>query len=346
MTLRIIVLFLFSEFCSGQSDISPKLLYEINARLDTSFHKISVSATVKIPQDLNIPQDTVWFHLWANAYSNSQNSFTNEQLKRGSTSFYFRNEKEFSKIEAIKVLVMGRESEFVYKDIGKEMIGVILSDKSSFDGVITFNFDLKLPKLIDGLGYEEGDYYLRNFYPKLVFYNGKKWQIAPHKQFADEWGYNSDIILSLELPGIYKLYSNGIIKIEDKVNRIVGSNIKDLTVVLFDDVKNELSGFITFPDGSNIPYSLVLLEETKFEWSSTDSLIQQIAGSLYNYLGKYPFTSLTILVGKGCYACFKSDGIVQIEIKGDKSLKNLYFGILQMNGSMVALWLMPISIHG
>lgn len=59
------------------------------------------------------------------------------------------------------------DARFVFKDESKEILGVIIDKQSSFSGIITIEYNLKLPALINGLGYEHGNYYLRNFTPNL-----------------------------------------------------------------------------------------------------------------------------------------------------------------------------------
>ena len=84
------ILLLFAVFITSLSVLhAQKLFYEVIAHVDTAYRTVDVSTKINIPSELKIPGDTVWFHLWANAFSNTRNEFSEEQLKHGLTSFYF-----------------------------------------------------------------------------------------------------------------------------------------------------------------------------------------------------------------------------------------------------------------
>jgi hypothetical protein len=54
---------------------------------------------------------------------------------------------------------------YFFKDEGQEFVG-ILAEKAE---IINFSYTIHLPKLIDGLGYSNGNYFLHNFYPQLYY---------------------------------------------------------------------------------------------------------------------------------------------------------------------------------
>jgi hypothetical protein len=292
------------SFLHGQ-----KPFYEVIANVDTSNESGHVITKINIPSELNIPGDTVWFHLWANAYSNTGNEFTEEQLKYGFTTFYFREETKLSKISDIKITENQNPVSFVFKDQSKEILGVIVGDKKLFSGTITIEYNLRLPALINGLGYETGNYYLRNFYPKLVRYENKVWQTYQYRQFVDEWGYNSDVMLKLYGMEGFVPFSNGTVVNVGKSFEISAKNVKELAIVV---LKSEHKNILSSSENENFSYRLISVNEHSLNFEVVDTTIQKVAFRMSQYLGKFPNESLTILIGKGCNTCFKTDGMVMV----------------------------------
>ena len=305
---------------------AQNLAYDINAHLDTVKKTVHVQTKIHIPTSLSLSGDTLWFHLWANAYSNTSNEFTEEQLKYGQTSFYFRDQNKLSVVEDIKVSVDQNDARFVFKDESKEILGVIIDKQSSFSGIITIEYNLKLPALINGLGYEHGNYYLRNFYPKLAEYENKVWQTYQYRQFVDECGYNTDVLLKLYGMEGLAPFSNGNVVNDVKSFEITAKNVKELAIVMLNNEKIKL---LSSSENKNFSYRLISLNNHSLNFEELDTTIQKVASRISEYLGKFPFESLTIFIGKGCYNCFKTDGMVMVnEPKDGKRVEKWLVSIL------------------
>ncbi|MBP6238327.1 MAG: hypothetical protein KA536_19385 [Saprospiraceae bacterium] len=321
------ILLLFAVFITSLSVLhAQKLFYEVIAHVDTAYRTVDVSTKINIPSELKIPGDTVWFHLWANAFSNTRNEFTEEQLKHGLTSFYFRDQNKLSEINDIKVTVQQNPASYVFKDDSNEILGVIVGSQSIFSGNVTIEYKLKLPALVNGLGYEKGNFYLGNFYPKLAMFDNNMWQTYHYRQYADEWGHDSDVLLKLYGLQGFVPFSNGSTVNTNNPLEISAKNVLDLAVVL---VKRESTRLFSYSDENNISYRLVFLNDSSMMLQNVDSVIQKISYGLSKHLGKYPFDTLTILIGKGCYACFKTNGMVLTnEPDKDKSVEEWLVSIL------------------
>jgi len=315
------LIFISLFFLHGQ-----KPFYEVVANVDTSNKSVHIIAKINIPSGLNIPADTVWFHLWANAYSITSNEFTEEQLKYGFTSFYFRDDNKLSKISDIKITENQNPVSYVFKDQSKEILGVIIGNKNIYSGTITFEYNLRLPELINGLGYEKGNYFLRNFYPKLASYENKVWQTYQYRQFMDEWGYDTDVLLKLYGMESYFPFSNGTVVNNVKFFEISAKNVKELAIVM---LKNENKNLLKSSENNNFSYRLISLNSHSLSQADVDTTIQKVAFRMSEYLGKFPFESLTIFIGKGCNSCFKTDGMVMVnEPKDGKRVEKWLVSIL------------------
>ena len=312
MTWRLFIFIFITNFGFIHAQEYARPQYNIEAELDTASNSIEVLAKIDIPKSLGLPKDTIWFHLWANAYSNTNNEFTKEQLSFGSTNFYFTKESKLSKISDLIVKSGNQALSYVFKDDGQEILGVIIKDIPVFNGNISFKYKLKLPHLRDGLGYRKGDYFLRNFYPKLAIYEGNQWQVSQHRQFADEQGYRSFIELKLTTPGGFDFYANGSIVLDDYFVTISATNILDLTITMFSEKKRNISGILSYPDHKSVPFDIVVIDSSLYK----DSLEKIVVGleksfkGMSEKFGPYPYEKLTILIGEKCVNCYLSDGLI------------------------------------
>lgn len=326
MTWRLFIFIFITNlgFIHAQEIVRP--LYKIEAELDTSNHTVTVLTKIAIPKSLGLPKDTIWFHLWANAYSNNNNAFTDEQLSFGNENFYFSKESKLSKISGLVVKSGNQPLSYVFKDDGQEILGVVINDISSFDGTISFDYKLKLPYLRDGLGYRKGDYFLRNFYPKLAIYEGNQWQLSQHRQFDDEQGYQSDIELKLSTPGGFDFYSNGSIVLDDYFVTISATNILDLTVTMFCEKKRNISGVLSYPNHKNVPFDIVVIDSSLYK-DSLEKMVNGLAKSfkgMSEKFGQYPYEKLTIMIGDKCVNCFLSDGLIMEKAPDDDEVLSDY----------------------
>jgi len=300
--------------------------YEVVAIMDTLTKSMHVSTKISIPALLNIPHDTVWFHLWANAFSNTASEFTEEQLKFGLTDHYFRNKSKLSKISDLKIYVHQQEVPYMFKDESDEILGVIVSGQELYSGEILIEYQLRLPDLINGLGYEKGNFYLRNFYPKLVRYENKVWQTYHYRQFADEWGYNTDVLLKLYGMEGYVPFSIGNMVNDVNSFEISANNVKELAIVM---LKNENIHLLMSSVNENFSYRLISFSDHSLNQVDVDTTIQKVAFRMSAYLGQYPFESFNIFIGEDCSTCFNTDGMVMVnEPKEGETLEQWLVSIL------------------
>ncbi len=345
MTWRIFIFIFITNlgFIHAQEYARPE--YNIEAELDTASNTVEVLTKIDIPKSLGLPKDTIWFHLWANAYSNTNNAFTKEQLSFGSTNFYFTKESKLSKISDLIVKSGNQSLSYVFKDDGQEIVGVIVKDILSFNGNISFNYKLKLPYLRDGLGYRKGDYFLRNFYPKLAVYEGNQWQLSQHRQFSDEQGYRSVIELKLTTPGGFDFYANGSIVLDDYFVTISATNILDLTVTMFSEKKRNISGVLSYPDHKNVPFDIAVVDSMLYEDSLEKMVIalEKSFKGMCEKFGPYPYEKLTIMIGEKCVNCYLSDGLIMEQAPDEDDVLSDYLA-----DYLTAIWVrgsFDISSH-
>ena len=126
-SIYILILLLCSSFISAQSDYwQQHVEYKINAQLDTSTHIIKAECGIQYFNNSPDTLDRIYFHLWANAFSNKTSSFADQAIKMGMTDYYFADDGELGGYQEITVALSSEEGELqlIYLDDQKEIAHV------------------------------------------------------------------------------------------------------------------------------------------------------------------------------------------------------------------------------
>ncbi len=294
------------QLLSGVLTISAQSTkYDIDVRLDTVKNIIFVKTEIIVPSAISSKDDSLWFYLPANTYSNTNNTFTDELLKWGHSEFYFRKPIELSAISNFKISAGSEDIPYSFTDDQKTIAFVKMVKSNRY----IISYTLRLPALIDGLGYDKGNIWLRNFYPQLIFFDGQTSTHDTH-QFVQNAGVGSDYSLHITPVSGYQIISNGDISMRGDTVDIAAFSIKNLSIVLLKNYKYMQTG--GFKSGNNIiPYSLVFFDNYKPKiWNDAQEIINKIISAMEKYFGSFPYKKLSLMMFKNCEKCFESSGFV------------------------------------
>jgi hypothetical protein len=279
-------------------------IYDIKLKLDTSHHTLTVNAAITLPTTIKLPNDTIWFHLPFMAYT-KYSPFAQEQLKIGMSSFHFRRANEYCHVRNFKIKDGNQNIPFFYKDDDQEFLGILAANQ----GNLTFNYTLDLPKAIDGLGYNDRNYWLRNFYPQLLHYDGQ-WFFQPLTQQIQPSFRCADLHVTVCNP-FGEIMSSGELNYEGGEAKIKAKNVKDFALQLITNSEKIYRG--TFKSGDKIiPYNIVHFIETSDKaWKGIDTAMQNAATLWTDILGEYPYHTLNISTQYICPSCYLASGLIQ-----------------------------------
>jgi hypothetical protein len=192
---NLLLIFLMVALCLGDhSDyFQQHVAYDIEVTLDDSAH--TLSAYEKIIYTNNSPDtlDFIWFHLWPNAYKNTETAFAKQKERFLSTSFIFSDEKERGYIDSLEFKVDGTFVEIEphpeWIDVTKVMLPRPLIPNGEI--VIETPFFVKIPKVFSRLGHIGKHYEITQWYPKPAVYDYTGWHEMPYLnmgEFYSEFG--------------------------------------------------------------------------------------------------------------------------------------------------------------
>ena len=210
---NLLLIFLMVALCLGDhSDyFQQHVAYDIEVTLDDSAH--TLSAYEKIIYTNNSPDtlDFIWFHLWPNAYKNTETAFAKQKERFLSTSFIFSDEKERGYIDSLEFKVDGTLVEIEphpeWIDVTKVILPHPLIPKGEI--VIETPFFVKIPKVFSRLGHIGKHYEITQWYPKPAVYDYTGWHEMPYLNMGEFYSEFGSFDVKITLPKDYRIMATG-----------------------------------------------------------------------------------------------------------------------------------------
>jgi hypothetical protein len=307
--------------------------YDILLDLDKIKQTCNIIVDVKLLENKFKKSDTIWFHLPFNAYSNKYNTFTDE-LRRifPESNYFFRKENQMSRMTDLSIKSEGNTIPHFFKnELEIEFVGVISDGQD-----LSFSYILKLPELVNGLGYYKGNYFLRHFYPQLAIQNNQ-WSFEGTRSYMPKKMHKAAINLQLNKLSDFELYTNGIIQADANKYLIKSEGTRDFYINLI-----ELNAPFPKHEGSfmsgdrQVSYSIIHLgKPDKNRWMMVNANFNKATQFLNTHLGNYPHDHLHLMISENCIQCFEGESLAVTKDFDDDDEINLenYFV-----SSLASLW--------
>ena len=217
------LLFLLSIISTNtytQNYFQQEVDYIIDVSLNDNLH--TLKGFIEIDYTNNAPQtlDTLWFHLWPNAYKNNSTRLAQQKIEDGDTKFHYSTEEEKGYIDSLKFRVNGGLVDWEYHPQHIDICKLILKTplKSGENINISTPFFVKIPDAkFSRLGHVEQSYMITQWYPKPAVYDKDGWHIMPYVdqgEFYSEFG-NFDV--KITLPSNYVVGATGNLQNESEI---------------------------------------------------------------------------------------------------------------------------------
>ena len=203
-------------------DWQQELRYKIDVSLNDSVH--ALTGYMQLTYKNNSPDTLsyIWFHVWPNAFKNDKTAYSEHQLSKGNTSFYFSGSAERAYINRLDFRTGITSLEIADHPVHTDIIQVILSQPllPGQATTITTPFYVKLPRNFDGFGHDglgEQSYQLNNWHPVAAVYDKEGWHTMPFLERNFVFNEFAWYEIELTLPRNYIVASNAELKNEDEL---------------------------------------------------------------------------------------------------------------------------------
>jgi len=145
------LLFISLSFCaSAQSVFQQKVNHKINVELDTNQKKLLGSIKTTYINNSHDTLSFIYYHLWPNAYKDTETSYAKQQILLQNANFYFSKSEYKGSIECVNIQVNSVESELKEAFSGIDDIKLLPLPEDLFPGdtiIISMDFSVSIPVL-------------------------------------------------------------------------------------------------------------------------------------------------------------------------------------------------------
>ena len=210
---------MFMLISFGQKNSSyfqQEVNYEIEVTLDDANH--TLSGVTKIEYINNSPDDleSIYFHVWANAYKNQGTAFAKQQVQNGSTKFFFAKNNERGWYTELDFKVDGKKMDWHYDNQNIDIALVALNQKLKPNESIQFEipFKIKIPNYFSRMGHVDQAYYITQWYPKPAVYDQEGWHPMPYLDMGEFYAEFGKFDVKITLPKDYVVAATGQLQTE------------------------------------------------------------------------------------------------------------------------------------
>lgn len=188
-----------------------KVDFEIDAILYDSLK--TLDATVQMNYQNNSPfkLDSLYIHLWANAYSNKKTPYAIQQDQNGSSQFYEAREDELGGFEKINFLVDGKNCQWEYTDKSHEIVLIVLKNPLESGDELTINvpYTLKIPNTFSRMGVTNFNFQLTQWFPKPAVFDINGWNTMPYLDQGEFYSEFGNYKVDISVPNNYVVAASG-----------------------------------------------------------------------------------------------------------------------------------------
>lgn len=197
--------------------------YRIDVRLDDQAHVLHGHLNLIYHNNAPEALDTLYFHLWPNAYRNPQTAYAKQARRMGETSFHFAPTARRGGIDSLRFTVDGDTVEWQYHPEHIDIAILPLPQPIVPGAQLEVNtpFRVDLPYIYSRLGHVEQSYSITQWYPKPAVYDKEGWHPMPYLDMGEFYSEFGSYEVSITLPENYQVGATGTLQNEAERQRLL-----------------------------------------------------------------------------------------------------------------------------
>jgi hypothetical protein len=213
-----------------QSAWQQQVAYTIDVKLNDISNELHGNETIRYTNNAPQALDTIYMHLWPNAYKNNETAFAKQQLKNGKTDFHFAEETDRGWIDSLLFKING--DPIKWQLTGDIDIAILIPDKPIKQGetiIISTPFKVKIPKVFSRLGHENQLYCITQWYPKPAVYDVNGWNPMPYLDQGEFYSEFGSFDVRISVPENYLVAATGNLTNTDELIKLFDLSKKKFT---------------------------------------------------------------------------------------------------------------------
>lgn len=204
---------------AAQEYFQQQVEYTISVRLDDERHVLHAQESFRYTNNAPVALDTIWMHLWPNAYRDRNTALCRQLDRIGDLSLHFAQEQDRGWIDSLDFSVDGTRAAWGYhlrhSDIGWVKLPVAVQPGGSI--TVSTPFRVKIP---DGrfsrLGHSKQAYYITQWYPKPAVFDRSGWHAMPYLTLGEFYSEFGSFDVSITLPANYVVGATGLLQDDEE----------------------------------------------------------------------------------------------------------------------------------
>ncbi len=255
MRIFAIVLFLLPLFGYAQVYFQQEVNHTIRVKLNDTKHTLSAYEEIEYTNNSPDNLDTLYFHLWPNAYKSTFSELGRQKLEDGDLDLHFSDSVDRGFIDSLDFKMNGKPVRMEYHPNHQDIALLILPEPiKSWGGkaTITTPFRVKIPDAsFSRLGHVEESYMITQWFPKPAVYDMDGWHPMPYLGQGEFYSEYGSYDVSITLPKNYVVGATGDLQNQEELawleekDEKTRKKIADGTLAVKGIIKNE------FPKSAN-----------------------------------------------------------------------------------------------
>lgn len=283
---------LFFYLLSWQQQVN----YKIFSRLDVNNHTLKISEILVYYNRSPLPLDTLYFHLYPNAYKDNSTMFARESKRMGSYKFLRAKASERGWVDIISVT--GKSGSSLQFQVDETIMMIVLEKplESGDSTAVQIEALLKIPKFFSRLGYKGNHYEIVQWYPKPCVFDENGWHRQGYHAIGEFYGEFGNFDVTIELPEEYIVAATGIMVDSNfdskrKTVRFVAENVHDFAWVCDPDFE------VTTKKIDSILIEIYYTKKYRKKWQNAGDYAVDAVQRYNDWFGKYPYKKLCVVQG-------------------------------------------------
>ena len=222
---------LFVSVTYAQTYFQQEVNYTMEVFLNDGNHEISAFQEIEYHNNSKTTLDTIYFHLWPNAYKHTETELAQQILKSGQTNFLYAEESDRGFIDQLDFKVNDLKVIWEYWNGNDDIAILILNEPLNAGGTIQIStpFHVKIPLgVYSRLGHLGESYQMTQWYPKPAVFDHEGWHPLNYLSQGEFYSEYGSYDVSITLPQNYVVGATGDLQNDDEIAWLDSLSIEGL----------------------------------------------------------------------------------------------------------------------
>ena len=282
----------------GQSSWKQEVNYTMDAALEDEAKTLAVRQSIQYHNNSPHSLDTLFIHLWANAFGDKRSAYFKQTVEFGFLQPYFDPGNKEAGFKDVELSIGGKALDLIpYQgkcDVFFLLLEAPLESGKSLE--VNMGYTLHIPKKFSRLGYAENTIHLAHWYPRLAAFDEEGWHPMEYLGAGEFYGDYGSFTIQLNIPGEFKIICPFLSDVKQEAGRsiysIEGAKVHDMALFLHKTHEVEQRS-ITLGD-RKIQLEIMRDPDSEF-WQKGMDYFEDALRYFDEHVGPYPYQTAALI---------------------------------------------------